>query len=92
MALNLSNYEIKAHDSVKAFWGNREIARRKQLESGKADQGERGAVTGGKNMDGFVALVLDLVAANGLPNANVMRSRQALTLPGFSDQQSFGIC
>lgn len=37
------------------FWGNREKARQKQIETGKADQGERAGVTAGKNMDGFVS-------------------------------------
>ena len=83
MALDLADYERKARDSVKAFWGNRAAARQKQVESGNLDQGERAAVTGGKNMDGFIALVLDLIKANGLQNAEVKRLRQALTLPGF---------
>jgi hypothetical protein len=83
MALELTNYEQKARDSVKAFWGNRAAARQKQIEAGNVDQGERAAVTGGKNMDGFVALVLDLIVANGLPNAKIQRVRQALTLPGY---------
>jgi hypothetical protein len=83
MALELANYEQKARESVKAFWGNRAAARQKQMEAGIVDQGERASVTGGKNMDGFVALVMDLIAANGLPNAKVQKVRQALTLPGF---------
>ena len=53
MALDLINYEYKAHEAVKAFWGNRKSARQKQIESGKADQGERAGVTAGKNMDGL---------------------------------------
>jgi hypothetical protein len=69
MAINLANYKRKARDSVKAFWGNREAARQKQIEAGKADQGERAAVTAGKNMDGFIALMIDLVEANGLGDA-----------------------
>jgi len=44
-----------------AFWGNREKARQKQIETGKADQGERAGVTAGKNMDGFASLVKDIV-------------------------------
>lgn len=83
MAIDLADYEKKGCESVKAFWGNREAARQKQIESGKLDQGERGAVTAGKNMDGFVALVLDLVAANGLDAAVIHQNRKALTLPGF---------
>jgi hypothetical protein len=57
MALNLVDYERKAGEAVQAFWGNRAAARQKQVEAGKADQGERAGVTGGKNMDGFIALV-----------------------------------
>jgi hypothetical protein len=84
MPLNLADYQTKARDSVKAFWGNREAALRKQVEAGKADVGTRGAVTAGKNMDGFVALLMDLVAANGLHDAHVIREGTiTLTLPGY---------
>lgn len=83
MALNLVNYERKARGAVKAFWGNREAARQKQIEAGKADQGERAGVTAGKNMDGFIALVIDLVRANGLAQAQIHQERSVLTLPGY---------
>ena len=83
MALDLVNYEQKALEAVKAFWGNREAARQKQIESGKADQGERAGVTGGKNMDGFLSLVLDIIKANGLAHAEVYQNRAMLTLPGY---------
>ncbi len=83
MALNLVDYERKAREAVKAFWGNREAARQKQIESGKADQGERAGVTSGKNMDGFIALVLDIVRANGLAHAQIHQKRAVLTLPGY---------
>jgi hypothetical protein len=83
MAIDLVDYESKARESVKAFWGNRDAARQKQIEAGKTDQGERGAVTAGNNMVGFVALILDLVEANGLHDAQIMKNRNVLTLPGF---------
>lgn len=83
MALDLVDYEQKAHEAVKAFWGNREAARQKQIESGKSDQGERAGVTAGKNMDGFLALVLDIVRANGLAHAEIHQKRAMLTLPGY---------
>jgi len=83
MTLDLRDYERKARESVQAFWGNREKAKQKQLESGKADQGERAGVTAGKNMDGFLALLLDLVRANGLAHAEIHRQRTVLTLPGY---------
>lgn len=83
MALDLVDYEKKAHEAVQAFWGNREAARKKQIESGKADQGERAGVTAGKNMDGFIALVLDIIRANGLDHAQIHQNRAVLTLPGY---------
>lgn len=83
MAIDLADYERKAREAVQAFWGNREKARQKQIESGKADQGERAGVTAGKNMDGFIALVIDIVRANGLDHADIHQKRRVLTLPGY---------
>lgn len=83
MPLNLVNYDRKAREAIKAFWGNREAALQKQIEAGKRDQGNRAAVTAGKNMDGFLALAIALTKANGLAKAQVLRSGRVLTLPGF---------
>ena len=83
MAIDLSDYERKAHEAVQAFWGNREQARQKQIASGNVDQGERAGVTAGKNMDGFIALVMDIVRANGLDHADIHRARRVVTLPGY---------
>ena len=83
MPLDLVDYENKSREAVKAFWGNREAARQKQIESGRADQGERAGVTAGKNMDGFLALVLDIIKANGLAHAEIHRKKAMLTLPGY---------
>lgn len=83
MALDLVDYEKKALEATMAFWGNREKARQKQIEAGRADQGERAGVTAGKNMDGFLALLIDIVEANGLTNATIHQQRAVLTLPGY---------
>jgi hypothetical protein len=83
MALDLADYERKAREAIMAFWGNREKAKQKQIEAGIVDQGERSGVTAGKNMDGFAALVIDLVEANGLAHAQIYRQRTLLTLPGY---------
>ncbi len=83
MALDLVEYEEKARKAVKAFWKRRKAATQKQIASGKADQGERAGVTSGKNMDGFVALVVDIVRANGLAHAEIHLRRAVLTLPGY---------
>ena len=83
MALNLCDFEKKTQAAIKTFWQTRDEAKQKQKESGKSDQGERAGVTGGKNMDGFADLVIDLVRANGLLNASIHQQRAVLTLPGF---------
>lgn len=82
MSLDLQDFDRKAKEAVQAFWGNRQMARQKKIEAGRPDQGERGGVTAGKNMDGFVALVIDVVRANGLAHAQIHRKRAVLTLPG----------
>ncbi|MEX8510382.1 MAG: PaeR7I family type II restriction endonuclease [Leptothrix ochracea] len=82
MPLDLVNYEHQAREAVKTFWGNRAAAQQKQRASGAADQGERAGVTAGKNMDGFLGLVVDIIRANGLAHAEICQNRAMLTLPG----------
>jgi hypothetical protein len=83
MSLDLCDYDNKAKEAIKSFWKTREEAKEKQKVAGKTDQGERAGVTGGKNLDGFSDLVIDLVKANGLPNAEIHQKRSVLTLPGY---------
>lgn len=83
MPLDLVDYERKAREATMAFWGNRKKALEAKVKAGTIDVGERGAVTAGNTMDGFAALIIDLVNANGLGGASIYRNRAALTLPGF---------
>jgi len=83
MAIDLTDFESKARDAVKAFWGNRASAAQKQRELGREDAGERGSVTAGKNMDGFVTLLRDIICANGLTDAQLMLNRRVVCLPGY---------
>ena len=83
MSLNLANYEIAATQAVKAFWGNRQAAIERQKAAGRIDQGERAGVTAGKNMDGFLALCVELVRANDLHDAHIHQLRAVVTLPGY---------
>ena len=83
MALDLANYETKARVAAMAFWGNRKKALEAKIEAGTIDTGERGAVTAGNTMDGFTALMIDLVQANGLGHAKIYQKRSVLTLPGY---------
>lgn len=83
MSVNLNDFEVDTSRAVQLFWETRASATKKQVLAGVRDQGERAGVTGGKNMDGFVTLIADLVAANGLPDAELYRSRGLYTLPGY---------
>ena len=83
MSLDLASYETQAREAVKLFWGNRKAALARQIESGNQDAGSRGAVTAGKNMDGFLAIAQSLIEANGLPLADIFVRQRTLALPGF---------
>lgn len=83
MPIDLCDYQERAKTAVKAFWKSRDQAREKQLSTGKSDQGERAGVTAGKNMDGFLALLQDIVTANGMPPSAVHLKRRVVTLPGY---------
>jgi Restriction endonuclease XhoI len=83
MTLDLANYEETARDATMAFWGNRQKAIQAQQEAGRTDQGGRAGVTAGKNMDGFLALLADLVQANGLPRRSIHQNKSVVTLPGY---------
>lgn len=83
MSLNLDGFDDAVSDAVRTFWSTRESAIEAQLAKGIADRGGRAGVTSGKNMDGFVALVADMVRRNGLPDAQIFLSRGVTTLPGY---------
>lgn len=82
MALNLVAYEAKARAAVQAFWRHHDQGRQAQA-AWQTDADERGAEMAGKDMDGFIALVRDLVRANGLWEAEVHRGQALVTLPGY---------
>ena len=69
-------------DAMEFFWSMRTGQSARQVSHGMRDQGNRGAVTGGKQLDGFVALVLDLLILNGIPSRCVYTNSD-LELPGF---------
>ena len=83
MPLDLVDFERKTAKAVKTFWANRELARLKQSESGKSDQGGRASVTAGNNMNAFTKMMVDVVRANGLADAEIHQERAVVTLPGF---------
>ena len=53
--------------AVKSFWHTRDSQKLKQTKSGKKDQGNRGAATGGGQLDGFALLISELLIESGVP-------------------------
>lgn len=75
----LSRRVVKA---VASYWATRQSQSAKQVSSGQRDQGARSAVTGGAQMDGFVALITELILEAGIKQEHIFYNT-ALELPGF---------
>ena len=74
---------LKVSKAVSKFWRVRLAQSRRQGAAGEKDRGSRAAVTGGRQLDGFVQLVCDLLCESGLCREDVHIERRRTTLPGF---------
>ena len=71
-----------AAQAVARFWRTRDRQKRQQgRTAGRRDHGGRSAVTGGKQLDGFIRLVRTLLEDAGLPDAAIHEKQ--VTLPGY---------
>jgi hypothetical protein len=69
--------------AIEHFWSTRKTQAQKQgSKTGSRDAGARTAVTGGRQMDGFITLVRDYLCENGLPRAHVFCEKR-IELPGW---------
>jgi hypothetical protein len=78
----LNEIDSRTSQAVAHYWTTRAAQQKKQQQSGRLDQGLRGAVTGGAQMDGFIQLFTDLITDSGLSPQFIYR-KKALELPGF---------
>jgi len=76
-------WEERVHEAVKHFWLTRESQSNRQgKKSGTRDAGFRTAVTGGKQLDGFVEIVRDYLEETGIDRPNIYCDR-TIELPGW---------
>jgi len=80
----MENLDERVREAVRHFW----LTRKRQAEnqgqiSGTKDYGSRTAVTGGKQIDGFIWLMADLLAKSGLPTESICFEKKAVVLPGW---------
>ena len=80
MPIVLPRFENRLSRAVAHYWHTLEAQKQKQKAG--TDHGNRSAVTGGKQMDGFCGLVEWLLLQNGLGEASIyVRSRREI--PGY---------
>ena len=77
-----ADIEQKVKNAIHMFWSTRERQISRQLANETHDQGNRGAVTGGKQLDGFIKLVRQLLIENGVDDKHIFCDKK-LELPGY---------
>jgi len=82
MKTQVKNLEYKVSEAVAHYWLTRKAQKEKQKNRGVSDAGLRSAVTGGAQMDGFIALFKDLIIDAGI-GSHFIHEKKALQLPGF---------
>ena len=78
----MRDLDAKLREAVRHFWRTRQSQSTRQAESEDRDRGGHGAVTGGKQMDGFVRLVRELLIAANVPESCIAVDKQ-IELPGW---------
>jgi len=78
----LRNLAARTQEAVAHYWRTRSSQRNRQQQTGKTDQGARGAVMGGAQMDGFIRLFTYLIRDAGIAQESTFYDK-ALELPGF---------
>jgi hypothetical protein len=76
LLINGKDYSKQVAEAVKFFWNTK---KRQLKESG--DLSNRGAVVGGKQMDGFVGLIKQAAIDAGIPEKNIITDKNYL--PGY---------
>lgn len=77
-----NDLEKEIEKSIQFFWKTRTAQISRQKAFGVHDQGNRGAVTGGKQLDGFVELIHKILILNGVPECCIFTNSD-VELPGY---------
>lgn len=83
MSISRIGFEPRLRQAIRAFWSKRSSAITKQRAAGRSDQGNRSAVTGGKTMDSFRDMIVDVVKRHGPKGVGIHRDKSMVVLPGF---------
>lgn len=72
----------KLEKATRFYWETRNAQFKKQVRLGRRDAGARGQVTGGKQLDGFAELVIEVGTAAGFDKSEIF-TNTAVPLPGY---------
>ena len=78
----MSAVDARIQAAVRHFWSTRDTQISAQAARGISDQGFRGSVTGGKQLDGFVNLVYEILLEEGIVDREIYYNR-GVELPGY---------
>lgn len=80
-----AHIRAKAARAIRHFWRVRASQKRRQGQAaGKKDAGNRAAVAGGAQLDGFIKALTEFVAEAGVPESCIhCMARKTTYLPGF---------
>jgi len=82
MGKTIDDIDKHVTQAVSHYWQTRKAQKEKQRNRGVSDAGLRSAVTGGAQMDGFIALFKNLIVDVGI-NSHFIHEKKRLQLPGF---------
>jgi len=80
--MSMRDLDSGLRDAVRHFWLTRQRQSTRQGKTEDRDRGARGAVTGGKQMDGFIRLVRELLIAAKVPETCIAIDKR-VELPGW---------
>lgn len=84
MTANIDAFTSMMPIAIQQFWQSRSLAATAQQARGNRDQGNRSGVTAGKNLDGFAAMMRQIIIDNGIDHIDIVKNgRASMTIPGF---------
>lgn len=78
----MRDLEQGIRDAIRHFWNTRQQQSTRQGDDEARDRGARSAVTGGKQMDGFIQFVRDLLIDAKVPEKSIAIDKR-VELPGW---------
>ncbi len=79
----MGDLQAGVRKAVKHFWLTRTSQGGKQGgKTGRKDYGERGCVTGGAQLDGFITLIKSILLESGLPESSIF-CKSKIDIPGY---------